>query len=296
MPRGSRYIFCHYRMSVDDEDLDGTAQLQLLSEVQGNEFDYGRVRQGVQPSALAMAPAAIDIDGVPGFTFWVGYRPGVRTRVTYDSARRVIGRTVEQDDHIKSTHVVAVPRLRVLAIEDRAGDENIPALAGLRALRAIVRSFGDGQGELDIVHVTDADVRRALDEWALTEYMYTVRPLNPINHTDRAERRSEAYKAEGIGKESGRVWPMEGQTMEPNDGVIAETRDLVDVGYGQNGLRGLTPEGHEAHIPKPPFHMERQRNLAERDKPRLLRVLIEPDEAGTDTSLIVGRALVGFYG
>lgn len=296
MPKATRYIFCHYRMSVEDEELDGNTQLQLLSESQGNEFEYGRVREGTQPSALVMSPTPIEVDGTRGLTFWIGYRPGLRTRVSYDKRRQVIGRTIERDDHIKSAHIVAIPHLRVLAVEDRTSDENIPALTGIRALRTILRTFGDGEGQLDVTHVTDADVRRALDEWDLTEYMYTVRPLNPISHTDRAERRSEAYKAEGIGKESGRVWPMQGQTMKPNEGVIAETRDLVDVGYGQNGLKGYTPDGHEAHIPKPSFHMERQKNLNEREKPRLLRVLIEAPDDETDISIVIGRALIGFYG
>jgi hypothetical protein len=292
MPRATRYLFCHYQMTLDEEELGRTAQFNLLSENQGDLYPYGRG----DSSALIMSPERFTASRQNAFAFWIGYRPGARIRVGYDKARQRRNRQMETDDHIKSAHMVALPDLRVMAVEDRSGDENIPALQALRALRSILVNLEDGEGELEITHVTDEDVERALDEWDLTEYMYTVRPLNPISHTDRAQRRSEAYKAEGIGKESGKVWPQQGQHMRPNEGVIAETRDLVEVGYGQNGLRGFTPEGHEAHIPKPSFHMERQKNLAEREKPRLLRVLIEPEETEEKMSRKVAKALAGFYG
>jgi hypothetical protein len=292
MTRPVRYLFCHYRMTLNDEELSGVAQLNLLGENQGEEFPYGRA----DSSALIMSPEPLAVGPQQGFAFWIGYRPGARVRVGYDKSRRKRNRRLETDDHIKSAHIVAMPDLGVMAVEDRSSDESIPAQQALRALRSILTNLEEGEGDLEITHVTDEDVRRALDAWQLTEYMYTVRPLNPISHTDRAERRSAAYRAEGIAKESGRVWPQPGQDMRPNEGVIAETRDLVEVGYGQNGLRGFTPEGHEAHIPKPPFHMERQKNLAEREKPRLLRVAIEPE--GTDEAMSekVAKALVGLYG
>jgi hypothetical protein len=278
-------------MTLDDQDLSKGAQFNLLSENQGELFPYGRGNT----SALIMSPEKFTASRQDAYAFWVGYRPGARIRVGYDKTRRKRDRKLETDDHIKSAHIVALPGYNVMAVEDRISDENIPAQQALRALRSVLVNLEDGEGDLEVTHVTDDDVRRALDEWDLTEYMYTVRPLNPISHTDRAERRSEAYKAEGIGKESGKVWPQTGQHMKPNEGVIAETRDLVDVGYGQNGLRGVTPEGHEAHIPKPPFHMERQKNLAEREKPRLLRVLIEPEDTDEKMSRKVARALAGFY-
>lgn len=294
MPR-SKYIFCHYRLAVDDDELDSNAQTQFVTENQGARVQHGRGREGIQANALIMSPRPFETDGVSCVAFWVGYAPGYRTVQNYDQRAQAIAKRLELDDHIKSALVVAVPSLRVIAFQDKSSDENVPARTAINALRSIVRAATDDEGVLDIVHATDQDVRRALDEWDLTEYLYTVRPLNPIPGSDRARRRSDAYKAEKVGKESGRVWPVEGETMSPNDGVIAETRDLVDVGYGQNGLRGITPEGHTAHIPKPPFHMERAKNLAEREKPRYLRVDIE-GEAGIEPTLTVARALIGFFG
>jgi hypothetical protein len=292
----SKFIFCHYRISMGDEELDANAQLQFLAENQGRKTAHGREHDGVRANALIMTPRQFDVDHRQCLTWWMGYEPGYRVIQNYDNRGQVIRRRVVQDSHIKSALVVAVPSLRVAAFQDKSGDENIPARTAINGLRSIIRATTDDDGNLDVTHVTDDDVRKALDEWELTEYLYTVRPLNPIPGSDRAKRRSDAYKAEGVGKESGRVWPVMGETMRPNEGVIAETRDLVDVGYGQNGLRGITPDGHTAHIPKPAFHMQRDKNLAERDKPRYLRINIEtePEEDGMTNT--VARALIKFFG
>jgi len=291
-----KFMFCHYRISVGDDELDTNAQIKLITENQGSRYGHGRERDGFKANALIMTPSQTHDGGLTCLSWWVGYQPGYRTLQTYDRATQRIGRKVEPSPHIKSSLVVAVPELRAIAFQDKARDENIPARTAISALRSIITEVTEGDGVLDVTHATDADVRKALDTWELTEYLYTVRPLNPISGSDAAERRTAAYKSENIGKESGRIWPQEGETMRRNDGPIAETEGLVDVGYGQNGLRGITPDGHSAHIPKPAFHMERDKNLAERQKPRYMRVEVDipPDE--NDMVPTVAQALKGFFG
>lgn len=295
MPR-SRFIFCHYRMAVGDEELDANAQKKLITENQGTRFEHGRSRGDIRPNALIMAPEVGDVDGATCLSWRLGYEPGFRAIQNYDRRTQKINRRVEPDTHIKASLTVALPELRVIAFQDKHGDENIGARTAITGLRSVIAAATDGEGTLDVIYATDDDVRKALDDWELTEYLYTVRPLNPISGSDRAQRRSDAYKAENVAKESGRVWPREGESMHPNDGVIAETRDLVDVGYGQNGLRGITPDGHSAHIPKPAFHMERQKNLAEREKPRYIRIDIEISPEENDMVPTIARALKKFFG
>jgi hypothetical protein len=295
MPR-TKFIFCHYRIAVGDDELDANAQSQFFAENQGQRVAHGREREGIQPNALIMTPATGDIDGADLISFSVGYRAGYRIIQTYDARSQQIGRRLEPDEHIKSSLVVALPQLRVIAFEDKSGDANVPARTAISGLRSVINAATQGEGVLDVIHATDADVRKALDEWELTEYLYTVRPLNPIPGSDRARRRSDAYKSENVAKETGRLWPREGETMKANDGPIAETQDLVNVGYGQNGLRGYTPEGHLAHIPKPSFHMEREKNLKEREKPRYIRIEIETEEGANDVVPTVAKALKGFFG
>jgi hypothetical protein len=291
-----KFIFCHYRISVGEEDLDANAQVKLITENQGSRYSHGREREGFKANALIMTPVAAEVDGLTCLSWWIGYEPGYRTLQTYDPTTQKIGRRTEASPHIKSSLVVALPELRAVAFQDKSSEEHIPARATISALRSIIVEVTAGEGALDVTHATDADVRKALDTWHLTEYLYTVRPLNPISGSDAAERRSDAYKAENVGRESGRIWPKEGETMRPNGGPISETEGLVEVGYGQNGLRGITPDGHSAHIPKPPFHMERDKNLAERERPRYMRVEIDISPDDNDMIPTVARALKGFFG
>lgn len=296
MARPQNFIFCRYAITIGDEALRPDAQLVFLQENQGNEVEHGRVREGVQPSCLWTDPEPFDFDGGRAISFLVGYKPGVRTRQRYDRNAKRVERNIEPDDHTKLTQIVLVPHIGAMAVQDRSGDEYLPARQAISAFRSIVRLAAEGDGSLDVIHATDADVRRALDEWDLKEYLYTVKPLNPLPGTPLSRRRTAAYESEGVGKEIGRVYPKEGQQMHAGDGVIAETRDLAEDGYGQIGLRGETPDGHRAHIPKPKFHEERAKNLEEREKARLVRVQIEETEEENHFAAIVAKALVRFYG
>lgn len=297
MARPPRYLFCRYSMAIGDDVLDAAGQRTLLADNQGNEFDHGRERGGVKPSALCTDPEPFKISGVDCISFHVGYKPGVRTKTSYDRDKRLIERAVELDDHTKLAHIVTIPGLNAMAVLDRQGEDNIPALQAIGALRSLVRFVaGESEGVLDVIHATDDDILKALHDWELTEYSYTARPLNPLPGTPQSRRRSEAYKAEGIGKESSKVFPTDGQPMKPNDGPIAETLDLWRDGYAQVGVQGDMPGGHHAQIKKAKFHQERSKNLEEREKPRFLRVLMEENEEEPHLPTTIAKALMAFYG
>jgi len=295
MARRVPFRFCRYQISIGEELLDAAGQTQTFTEVQGDEYEHGSGRgDKPPPNVLIMEPRSFDCDGTRCLAFSVGLRAGVRVVQGYDKRSARVDYRMQSDTHIKLAHVVSIPHMGLMAVEDRSSDTTIGAHQALSSLRTVVGQFGDGKGLLDVIHLNDADVRAALQDWDLTQYDYTVSPLNPISAGVLAERRSAAMKQENIGVERGTALPATGSGMHENEGLIAETAALAEVGYGQNGFKGVMPEGHEAHIPKPKFHKDRQKNMAERDKPRFLRVFFEPGE-DDDLSISVAQALVRFY-
>jgi hypothetical protein len=86
-----------------------------------------------------------------------------------------------------------------------------------------------------------------------------------------------------------------GEAMVANGGIVTQTQAVVDAGYGQSGARAITPDGNEARFPKPKFHMNKEKNFAERNKPRFVKILFDADEDGTPDTAGIARTLVRFY-
>lgn len=295
MPRAVPYIFCRFALSVDGEQLDELGTIALLEEHQGSMVPHGTSSDGkITKQGLIMAPTLSTESGAACVSFSIGYQPGSRTKTGYDKDKREITKTKERDTHIKSAHVVMLPALQCMAVEDRSGDDNVAARTALSVLRSVVAGAGDKDGELNVIHISDSEVRDIVENWQLTEYLYTVRPLNPVTLSDMANLRSDAMKRERVAQERGKLVPEPGKTMESNDGIIAQTQEFVDVGYGQNGFRAITPGGHTAHVPKPAFHMERAKNLAEREKPRYLRVMFDL-ASNEEMTASIASSLMRFY-
>lgn len=78
-------------------------------------------------------------------------------------------------------------------------------------------------------------------------------------------------------------------------GYIAETLGLAQRGYGQIGVKGYTPDGHEAAYGKPKFSVDKQENEKQKNKPQSLKVYIDPQETEDETIGEVAKALLGFY-
>jgi hypothetical protein len=288
------YIFCRYQMTVGEDVLHASGQSVFLADNQGHRVPQ-KQRGDSTPDAsvLFCEVTQSQEDGLAVISFMIGLQPGVRTIVGYDAETQRRTRGQQSDTHIKFAHVVVLPEHGLMAMQDRTSDLCIPARSAQRALRSVLRAL---DGDLAIIHLTDADVRRAVNTWELLSYQYSVRPLNPVSLSDLTNERSDRMKAENVGREVGTLTAMEGTTMHAADGTIAQTQEMVNVGYGQNGFKGITPDGHIAHVPKPTFHMEKAKNLAERDKPRFMRVMFdveEDDEA--PLSPIIAAALMRFY-
>lgn len=297
MARGRPYVFCRYQIAVDGEPLGGIGQKQLFSESQGRLFEHGAARRDREaPTALLMEPKSHDFDGEQLLTWSVGIRPGYRIRVDYDRAAEQKTHTVVPDPHIKYADLVALPDSGLLAIEDRSGEEHISAKQAISVMRTLSFNLSrDGIGSFSVNHVAEEDVQRWLSEWDLTEYSYSIAPLNPISAKHLGEMRSDAMKADGVGSDQGRMKPPEGQFMRVQGGVVQQVHELAEVGYGQEGFRGVTPDGHEAHVPKPKFHPDRHKNFKEREKPYFVRVVFMPPEDEDDLNEEIAVALKRFY-
>lgn len=287
------YLFCKYEISSDEDELSTRAQRVFLSEVQGQYIPYRRGSRN-EVNAIIMELRDVRYAGPAAQEFKVGYQPGFRLKNTYRAVSDQMQTAVISDDNIKAAHIVMIPHYGCMAIEDRNGELNIPYRSALRAFRSIVRARLE-EGEIEVFHLTPEEASRALTEWELIQYDYTIRPLNPIRPSDFSWMRSEAMKKDGAAVDSGRLKPSKGARMDADGGIISETEKVVEAGYGQSGGRAITPEGHEAQVPKPTFHLDKEKNLKEQKKPRFLRIMIEVDEDGDVSSSSIARTLSDFY-
>lgn len=297
---GYPYLLCRYQIASGDEALGDPGQRQFFLENQGQPVPYRRWgSQEADSTIQIMEPTIFGQAGGTIISVLIGIQPGIRTIVGYDNQSRTRTRTQVRDSHIKSAHLVLIPSLGCVGIQDRNNDFCIPARSALKILRSIVRGFIGDEGELYLSYLSDEEAKKAFETWDLTDYQYTVRPLNPISLSDLTNARSEAMKAENIAKETAHLHAPPGGIMHPNLGPIAQTQEMVDAGYGQNGFKGITPDGHLAQVPKPAFHMDKKRNFAEREKPRFVRMIFEHDgDEGGEHALapLIARAMANFYG
>ncbi|NJM51599.1 MAG: hypothetical protein HC843_12625 [Sphingomonadales bacterium] len=288
------YIICRYRIAVDDTILSEVGQRQFFAENQGQNATYYTAGEKPNANALVMEFERIDTAKFEGLSFQVGYQPGYRRKTGYNPSADQRTFELVQDDHIKSAHVIAIPALGCMAIEDRNNENNIPQSIAVKGLRSIL-DFMFEDASFDVMHLTDGEVTNIVAGWELIQYDYQVRPLNPIRLSDFNELRSEAMKADRVAFDAGRLKPLSGETMQSSGGLVTETQQMVDAGYGQSGIRAITPEGDEARVPKAKFHMDKEKNFAEREKPRFLKIMFESDDGVVDKEKIVDT-IGRFYG
>lgn len=288
------YILCRYQITDSDDLLDQSGQMQFFQENQGQFRPHQTRADRPQANAIIQEAEQFTASRYNAISFFVGYQPGYRTKRGYDPRSHKRTAEVVQDDNIKSAHIVAVPSLGCMAIEDRTGEHNVPQGTAVNALRSIVRAVFD-EGDLNVTHLTDDDVRRISREWDLIQYDYVVRPLNPIRPSDFSELRSEKMKIDHVAMDAGRLLPADGESIQDNGGLFTETELVVNAGYGQSGGRAITPEGQEARFPRPKFHMNKEKNFAEREKSRFLKILFDVSDDGVPDHAGIARTLVQFY-
>lgn len=292
MPRPVQYLFCKYVILDGDEPLSASAEFALVSENQGEEYEQGNDKNGVQPTVLCTEPSRIDVDGQRTHSFNIGLKQGYRVKQEYDSQRKEVKHSFEFDTHTKFGHIVSIPELGVMAVRDRGGDSMISATQTVRSFRTLVIGGLGDDADLSVTYSTDEDVDRALETWNLKDYRFTARPINP-SAGPLGIARSRMYEAENVGMETSRVVATEGESLRVSDGALGQTKDMYDHGYAQIGFSGYTQEGQRASVPKQKFSQDKEKNLAIRNtKPRFIRVAFDPED---DIISSISRALVTFY-
>ncbi|MBR0551797.1 hypothetical protein [Stakelama marina] len=152
------YLFCRYQIEADGQILDESGQLSFLAENQGQRMEHPTRGERPNANALLMEVDPFEADGLNAVEFYIGYQPGYRTKSGYDSRKQKRTTNVVPDDHIKSAHIIAVPTLGCMAIEDRTGEHNIPQRVAAKALGSIAKSVFD-DAEVSVIHLSDAEAR-----------------------------------------------------------------------------------------------------------------------------------------
>ncbi len=298
MPREIPYVFCTYSVDRNGDGLSAREQLQLLEAIRGRPIVYRKSdADAADADTLAMRPKKFTTYGHEIISWAVGYYVKQRTEATYDSSVDEIATRHFRANGIRYTNFVAIPALHRVAVCDRSSDTFLPAKAGIARLKAILRHAARDYS-LDIVmSASPQDVTRALKQWRLKEFSYTVRPFNP-HPRDPGRELSEMFKRDGIGRLSGKAIPSAGKVMSMNSGgYIEQTVGLAESGYGQIGFSGTTKDGLNASVKKPKFTLDRDQNEKTQTEPRMLRVMIEPSSDDVEKeSRDVARAMLDFYG
>jgi len=290
------YLFCRYLLLSGERTLDTRRQLSALQELQGQFFAHGPTaeREGRRDLVL-MRPRMLLVGRERALVWSVGQRIDTRVGVKYDQDADRIEFVAIDDGTVRYNDFVSIPRLGVVAIDDRTGGLHIGAKGVIARFRSLFRNIEDGAADV-VMTTTSADMNHALNNWDLREVSFKVRPFNPHPRDELSRQLSEAMRREGIGTLRAVARPAVGGTMRPNQGPLDQAHSLTEDGYGQMGVRGVMPDGHVAYIPRPNFEEERARNQSIQAKPRELRVYVETEGDTDDESFEnAARALVGFY-
>ncbi len=296
MSRPRPYLFCRYSFLVDEEVLDLRGQLSALQDLQGQFFANGpKAEREGRYDTVIMRPRLIEVSKEKVLVWSVGQKIEMRVGVRYNSTSDKLDFVDINDDTVRYNDFIAVPRLGVLAVDDRSGERHINAKGAIARLRSSFRNIDGGAVNVAMT-TTPADVDHALNQWDLQEVTFKVRPINPHSDDELSRQLSEAMKKEGIGTIRAAVRPQTGHKMRPNEGPLDQALSLTEDGYGQIGVRGVMPDGHVASIPRPDFEEERSRNQRIQAKPRQLRVYVETENDSDNESFInASMALVNFY-
>jgi hypothetical protein len=298
MGRGNRpFLFCRYSIENNGEVVRPEHQFTFLQEMQGQKAPHGRsARESGHFTTLLMRPRQLEVDGFEVLTWSAGFEAAGLMAANYDPAKDDITLASLARQNVRYADFVAVPSLGVFAVDDRVNDILIGGKAAINRLKTVVSWHSDA--ELVVAsEATPEEVKKALSTWELTQFRFTIRPNNPRPVSRLAEELSEQMKADGIGKLTGVAKPSDTGNMKMADeGFIRSASDLVDAGYGQSAIAGITEDGLRAEIKKPPFSEDRQKNEQLQAKDRELRVFVDAIDMGDDEiHRTAARSLIQFY-
>jgi hypothetical protein len=294
---GRPFLFCRYDITVSDEPLKQAAQFALISELQGQPTAHGqKAAEEKNFDTLLMRPKRIQVDRRDVLFWSVGVTVQKRLRAKYDKTNDRIDLELINDGSVRFNDFVAIPALGVLAVDDRAGEMHLGGKGAINRFKSVIRSHDGGDANV-VFEATPDEVRRALRDWSLSRFKFTIQPNNPRPVSSLAQALSEQFKRDGIGKLTGTAVPAEGSQMRMADeGFIAAATGLVEAGYGQVAVAGRTEDGLDAEIKKPRFDPDVQKNERIQEKPRELRVFVDDEDLDEDSVMrTAARALIRFH-
>lgn len=295
MPKPIPFLFCRYVAQIDEELLDADGLQAALTEIQGTYFAQGPTAEKAGNRTLVvMRPRKLTVDAETVVTWAIGHRPGHRTVTDYDRTKQEMKLSVHADTHILHANIIALPRLGVMAVNDRTNALNMGGKPALSRVRAAFNQIENGSFAFQFLQ--PSDVAGIVKELELKEYSYTARRINPTPPSVLAKAFDATMEQEGIAKQSGILKPAPGASMKAAGGVIEATSDLIGAGYAVAGFKGHTKGGHLAQIRKPQFSMDKAENLKQLEREQPLRVFIEAEREDDTLIASIVAELVRFYG
>ena len=194
MARGDRpFLFCRYQILFGDEVLQPGSHVTVLQEMQGQRVVHGRsTSEDRFANTLLMRPREHQLGDHQVLTWSAGYETDDAMRAHYDSGADEID-LVPTGVSVRYADFVAVPKLGVMAVDDRVNDTLIGGKAGINRLRSVLRSRDDG--DISVVsEATPDEVRKALQNWSLTQFL-------PKQKGDRDPARPLLWLRSGRGPE-----------------------------------------------------------------------------------------------
>jgi hypothetical protein len=291
------FLFCRYSITVGDESLNAVAQFKLLSELQGQPAAHGqKAEEERNYDTLLMRPQKMTVEKHTVYSWSVGVMIKQRLRAKYDRAKDTIDLELINDGSVRFNDFVAIPSLSVLAVDDRGGEMHLGGKQAINRFRSIVRTQEDADTAI-VFEASLDEVRRALKDWSLSRFKFTVQPNNPRPVSRLAQALSDQFKRDGIGKLTGTAQPAEGTTMRmDNNGFITAAAGLVEAGYGQMSVAGRTVDGLDAEIKKPRFDSDVLKNEKIQERPRELRIFVDDEDLNeAEVTRLAARALIKFH-
>lgn len=218
-----------------------------------------------------------------------------RGRTRYQKDKDETVDDVVEADEIRHTKFLAVPSLKVFAVDDHISDRSLGARSAVSRFVAIIETLTKNEVTVSFAG-TPQDAQRALDTWTLDQFSFTVRPFNPTP-TKLGDKIHELLIADHVGSLRAVAISTDAKDMkDSHKGIIAEAKGLSDAGYGQYGASGKTPSGLQASLSKPKFEMDKEKNKQHQAQNRTLKIYIEDGKTLDEEEAAIVRALVDLYG
>lgn len=193
MARPLPFLFCRYDFYINDEPLGFTAQLQALQELQGQYFSRsGKGARATHLDSIVMRPREVRVGAERAIAWSVGRKIGERQTFEYDQPKDKIEALIIDDESVVFSDFIAIPRLEVVAVDDRSGPHHLGGRAAINRFRSIFRNIEGGDVDIEPT-VHPQDVHKALRKWSVTEFDFVLRPFNPHPPGDLSKRLSEQF-------------------------------------------------------------------------------------------------------